>query len=225
MNDKKSFVLYTDLADSIDPLSDEQAGRLFRAILRFADDGTTAHDLDSATRMAFSFVSSQIARDSEKWERIKEKRAAAGRVGGLHTQANQANASFAKQIKQKQANQAVNVPVTVPVPVPVNVPVPVIDNTLTGVKGVGKPPQARFEKPTVQEISDYCISRGNDIDAQSFFDFYEARGWMVGKNHMKDWKAAVRTWENRQKERAGKHPESIDDQFKRVLGGKLHGGT
>ena len=81
----------------------------------------------------------------------------------------------------------------------------------------------------MQEISDYCISRGNDIDAQSFFDFYEARGWMVGKNHMKDWKAAVRTWENRQKERDTQHgdkqPNSIDDQFERVFGDVLHGGT
>ena len=54
---------------------------------------------------------------------------------------------------------------------------------------------ARFQKPTVEEIREYCSERNNSVDPQSFFDFYESKGWMVGSNHMKDWKAAVRTWE------------------------------
>ena len=54
-----------------------------------------------------------------------------------------------------------------------------------------------FKKPTVQEIRDYCAARDNRIDAQKFYDFYESKGWMVGKNLMKDWQAAVRTWESR----------------------------
>ena len=53
----------------------------------------------------------------------------------------------------------------------------------------------RFEKPTLSEIKQYCIERGNKVDAQHFFDYYESNGWKVGKNSMKDWKAAVRTWE------------------------------
>ena len=53
----------------------------------------------------------------------------------------------------------------------------------------------RFEKPTLSEIKAYCIERGNKVDAQHFFDYYESNGWKVGKNSMKDWKAAVRTWE------------------------------
>ena len=44
-------------------------------------------------------------------------------------------------------------------------------------------------------VRDYCIERNNSVDPQSFVDFYTAKGWMVGKNKMKDWKAAVRTWE------------------------------
>ena len=55
----------------------------------------------------------------------------------------------------------------------------------------------RFRKPTVDEVRAYCIERRNGIDAQAFIDFYESKGWMVGKNHMKDWKGAVRTWEHR----------------------------
>lgn len=53
----------------------------------------------------------------------------------------------------------------------------------------------RFVPPTIDEVKDYCFERGNDIDAESFIDFYESKGWMVGKNKMKDWKAAIRTWE------------------------------
>lgn len=53
----------------------------------------------------------------------------------------------------------------------------------------------RFEKPTLSEIKDYCIERNNNINANQFYDYYESNGWKVGKNSMKDWKAAVRTWE------------------------------
>lgn len=53
----------------------------------------------------------------------------------------------------------------------------------------------RFEKPTLSEIEQYCIERNNNVDAQHFFDYYESNGWRVGKNSMKNWQAAVRTWE------------------------------
>ncbi len=58
----------------------------------------------------------------------------------------------------------------------------------------------RFRKPTVSEIADYCISRHNGIDPQRFYDYQEARGWMIGRSKMKDWKAAVRTWERNRTE-------------------------
>ena len=53
----------------------------------------------------------------------------------------------------------------------------------------------RFEKPTLSEIKAYCIERNNNVDAQHFYDYYESNGWKVGKNAMKNWQAAVRTWE------------------------------
>lgn len=59
----------------------------------------------------------------------------------------------------------------------------------------------RFVPPTVGEVIAYCVERGNDIDAQQFIDFYASKGWMVGKNKMTDWKAAVRTWEKYHKEK------------------------
>ena len=57
-----------------------------------------------------------------------------------------------------------------------------------------------FSKPTLEEISAYCQERNNSVDAQRFFDYYEAKGWVVGKSPMKDWKAAVRTWERNETE-------------------------
>jgi hypothetical protein len=53
----------------------------------------------------------------------------------------------------------------------------------------------RFNKPKIEEVREYCIERENHIEAQRFIDYYEANGWKVGRNPMKDWKAAVRTWE------------------------------
>ena len=57
----------------------------------------------------------------------------------------------------------------------------------------------RFVKPTFEEVKEYCLSRKNNIDAQQFIDFYESKGWKVGNQSMKDWKACVRTWEQRNK--------------------------
>ena len=57
------------------------------------------------------------------------------------------------------------------------------------------PKRKRFVKPTLSEIEQYCIERNNNINAEQFYDYYESNGWKVGKNSMKDWKAAVRTWE------------------------------
>ena len=54
-----------------------------------------------------------------------------------------------------------------------------------------------FKKPTLIEIEIYCSNRKNNIDHIAFYEFYESKNWMVGKNKMKDWKAAIRTWERR----------------------------
>ena len=53
----------------------------------------------------------------------------------------------------------------------------------------------RFSPPSVEEVSAYCKERGNTVDAQRFVNYYSSNGWKVGRNPMKDWKAAVRTWE------------------------------
>lgn len=80
-----------------------------------------------------------------------------------------------------------------------------------------KPP--RFIPPNVQDVRAYCLERGNNVDPDNFWDFYQAKNWMVGKNKMKDWKAAVRTWErNRKGEKTDRYAnlrklaEEFDDE-------------
>ena len=54
-----------------------------------------------------------------------------------------------------------------------------------------------FAPPSISEVKSYCEERKNTVNAENFIDFYESKGWLIGKNKMKDWRAAVRTWENR----------------------------
>jgi len=61
--------------------------------------------------------------------------------------------------------------------------------------------QKRFTKPTLAEVQAYCAERGNTVDPQKFVDYYESNGWKVGKNPMRDWRAAVRTWERNNQQR------------------------
>ncbi|MBQ1294790.1 MAG: hypothetical protein IIY21_12180 [Clostridiales bacterium] len=61
-----------------------------------------------------------------------------------------------------------------------------------------------FTPPSVEEVSAYCLERGNAVDPHSFVSFYESKGWMIGKNRMKDWRAAVRTWERNEKQKQTK---------------------
>lgn len=69
----------------------------------------------------------------------------------------------------------------------------------------------RFEKPSISDIKQYCIERNNNIDASQFYDYYESNGWKVGKNSMKDWKAAVRTWERSEYRKPNSKKNSKED--------------
>lgn len=72
----------------------------------------------------------------------------------------------------------------------------------------------KFIPPTVDEVADYCFERQNNVNPEQFVDFYSAKGWMLGKNKMKDWKAAVRTWERKDKENTIVQKSSYTDSIK-----------
>lgn len=67
-------------------------------------------------------------------------------------------------------------------------------------KTQSKPKETQWVIPTLQEIQAYCQERKNSVSAEKFLNYYQAKGWMIGKNKMKDWKAAVRTWEGNDKQ-------------------------
>ena len=112
-NSNNSFILYTSYADTLEKLPIEQVGEVFLAIMHYAKDGTIP-TLEPLPNLCFSFIKSQIDRDKDKYENIKRKRAESGKKGGQKRaenlaanqveQANQASATFAKQIKQNLAN-------------------------------------------------------------------------------------------------------------------------
>ena len=70
-----------------------------------------------------------------------------------------------------------------------------INEQTTDQQNTEKEKSMRFTPPTLEEVKAYCAERGNSVDPERFIDFYTSKGWYVGKNKMKDWKACVRTWE------------------------------
>lgn len=87
-------------------------------------------------------------------------------------------------------------------PIPDNKPVNIPVNNIESKENVPDKPVQRsrkFVKPSLDEVKSYCAERNNGIDPEQWYDHYQSNGWMVGKTHMKDWKAAIRTWERRNK--------------------------
>ena len=83
---------------------------------------------------------------------------------------------------------------------------------------------SRFTPPTLNEVKAYCFIRNNNVDAERFIDYYTSNGWKVGKNSMKDWKAAVRTWERADKQPAQQQGGIMDD-FNRMNERITNGGS
>lgn len=188
----KYLKVYTDFAETMEALSDAERGRLFMSMLQYASTGE-AGTLSGAERFVWPIAKQNIDRAQAELE----KRAENGRKGGRPKKANEsgekqpkATESKKKQTKDnkdKDKDKENNI-------------IPLSPNGDIPPKGE-RPPVKRFIKPTADEVRAYCAERGNRVDAQAFVDFYEAKGWKVGSSPMKDWKAAVRTWEKRDAER------------------------
>ena len=74
--------------------------------------------------------------------------------------------------------------------------------------------RAIFLPPTISEVKEYCEKRKNSISPEQFVNFYQSKGWMIGKNKMKDWKAAVRTWEIQNRKNNGNNQTSDNSKFR-----------
>ena len=84
-------------------------------------------------------------------------------------------------------------------------------------RDIEKKSRAKFVKPSIADVAEYCQQRQNGIDAEEFFSHYESNGWMVGKTPMKDWKAAVITWEKKRYKTPTNRPQSQAQPRKSVL--------
>ena len=116
-------------------------------------------------------IARRINQEQEKYESIRVKRANAGKK-------HKGNQYKQESFKEKELRT---------------------ENEKTIEEPIKKQKRQIFKKPTIEEIQAYCKERKNSVDAQSFFDFYESKGWKVGTAKMKDWQASIRTWEQRQK--------------------------
>ena len=218
--DKNSFILYTDYFEQIEMLTMEQRGVLLTACMMF-QLGRELPPMDDFTKMAYLFISADMRRNNAKYEGIVEKRRIAGQKGGFQKQANLANLANASDAKQNLANLADNDNENVNDNGNGNVDVPEKENekddgTITPSIPLKGEARGKFKKPTLSEIREYCIERGNSVSPEEFFDFYESKGWMIGKSPMKDWRACIRTWERNQRNQSGSNRYAdIDDWLRR----------
>lgn len=186
----KYLKVYTDFAEAMEALSDAERGRLFMSMLQYASTGE-AGTLSGAERFVWPIAKQNIDRAQAELK----KRVENGRKGGRPKKANESEEKQPKGKESKKKQTKDNKDKDKDKDKENNI-IPLSPNGDIPPKGE-RTPAKRFVKPTAEEVRAYCAERGNHVDAQAFVDFYEAKGWKVGSSPMKDWKAAVRTWEQR----------------------------
>ena len=163
---KAGFLLYTDYWNKyFSKMTGEQVKEAFNIIFHFNTTFEVLKTNDLAVEMVIATIIDNIKRDASK--RAKQSIASAenGKLGGRP-----------KKKKKPKPN-------------------PEEPKETQLVLKETKPKSKLFIKPTIDEIKDYCLERKNNVNAESFSNYYEARGWKLKGIQMKDWKACVRTWE------------------------------
>lgn len=186
-----SFVFYRSFHEALSELTMEQYGRIMFAINEYALNDTEP-ELEGFEKMAFLLMKPQI--DANK------KRRACGLKGGRPKKIKPEEKPAEEQQPQLFDTPAAEPPVAT-------------EETPAEPQPAEKPKTKRFRKPTVEEIAAYCKEQGYFINEQRFFDYYESKGWLVGKSPMKDWKAAVRNWnKNNYESHSSYTPRMTSDQ-------------
>lgn len=194
---------YYDWVEQTAALTDAERGRLFIAILEYARTGIVP-EMEGRESILFPVFRTMLDRDDE----ISAERARNGVKGGKQTQANsskikqnQANGNDLKPTKTKKEDKDKDKDE---------------DEDLFSPNGE-KTRAKRFTPPTLAEVQSYVAERHSAVDPQGFIDFYEAKGWMVGKTPMKDWKAACRNAEKWERWERGRQKSSSDNVFLEML--------
>jgi len=167
--DKKSFLIYCDIIHTVEQLTDEQAGDLFKHLLRYVNDLNPQSD-SVITKIAFEPIRQALKRDLDKYETIRKRNSDNARMRW--------DATASSGIPNDTKNAVSDI---------------VIDSDI--VKDI-KVKKDVFIKPSIVEIKTYMTEIGMADVSEKWFDYYESNGWLVGKNKMKNWRAAVRTWKN-----------------------------
>lgn len=178
-----SFNVYHSYLKALEPLNDAECGRLLRACIQYSMTGEVP-ELRGNERFLFPSWQSQIDRDREKYE-AKCRRNSENVSKRWNTTVYEKYERIpddTKHTKDKDKDK---------------------DKDNIKEKTPSESKRKVFVPPTVDEVRAYCTDRKNGIDPQSFVDFYSSKGWVVGKSPMKDWKAAVRTWEHSRKAEGG----------------------
>jgi hypothetical protein len=177
---KNSFILYTEQKAVIDKLTDEQAGRLIKAI--YAHETGEEMELDSILDLVITPFLTSLERNTEKYQKRVEtnKKNIAKRWNEDDTKNTNGKNGIQNDTNDTNGNDSDSDSVS-------------DSDNVNDLKENTK--RKVFAKPTVEEVKAYCTERKNNVDANKFIDFYESKGWLIGKNPMKDWKACVRTWE------------------------------
>jgi len=171
--DKTSFLLYCDQQGVFNKLPDEIAGKLIKHIFAYVNDENPPCD-DLLLTIAFEPIKTQLKRDLRKYDDYIDKQKFNGAKGGRPKK------EETTQITQpffEEPKKADNV------------------NVNATVKDI-KVNRDVFIKPSIVEIKTYMTEIGMADVSEKWFDYYESNGWLVGKNKMKNWRAAVRTWKN-----------------------------
>jgi len=174
---QETLVLFPEVLQITRKFTDAQFGALIRAVFSYRFGGEEYSGDDMAIDVAFQAITNQVDRLKE-YSEINAKNAAG---------------SESKQEGAECSEMQGNHPPILSNPIQ-SVPIqsdPVED---TGAQSAKPPARTRFSPPSVQEIEEYCREKGFLLDAERFVDYYASIGWRVGKNPMKDWRAAVRTW-------------------------------
>ena len=194
----KYLKVWTSFREVISPLADAEKGRLFDMMLQYAEDGTEPGNFAGNERYTWPAAKQWIDLTYAENEKQRKNGKKGGRPPKSQENPNKPNET---QENPNEPNKSLNIK----------------ENNIkeSNIKHSSKNivPLKRFVPPTVDEIKKYCDERGSYlINPQAFIDYYEARGWMLNKNRkMVDWKAAVRTWENNEKERQRKEKQLYED--------------
>jgi hypothetical protein len=222
---QETLTLFAETYASTRKLSDTQFGVLMRAAFQYRFEGISYSGDDSCVDLAFQFVSNQIDRYQEAcdskseaaYERERRKAAekqAAESQDKAGTESTEGHKRAQKAQKDTKSTEEHSYPIQ---------SVPIQSNPILSIEdryiGADKPPtrSQKFVPPALEEVKKYCQERKNGIDPEKFLNYYQSNGWMVGKSKMKDWKAAVRTWEKNGYESARKNTET-PEAFKNLPG-------